>query len=293
MDNRLNFSATTLLALCVFILCLGCNEPDDDTIINPPTPGIPILEQLSTNYTQLPEQAIARSADGQVYAQYAQPTSKYSHGILGDAIEAEQLIVVIDSVFYQLTLPDEYVFEDIQPRLFDVDNDGFLEFITIRTHIDLGGGIMIYKLMGGELKEYASVTEIGTRFRWLNIVGINDLDQNGTIELLWIQTPHIGGILKVATFTPGNLSVIDEKSQYSNHAIGQTNLCLSVLTTQDNEKVVYVPSQDRNQIVGFKFNNQTLELVEEIDQTVDFSVPLFSQFDFQNIIEEEENNCIL
>jgi hypothetical protein len=84
------------------------------------------------NYDQLPEQAIAKSVNGRFYAQYAMPTSKYSHGVLGDQIEAEKLVVVRDSTFYELVLAENFVFEDIRPRLYDVDGDGDMEIITNR-----------------------------------------------------------------------------------------------------------------------------------------------------------------
>ncbi len=86
-------------------------------------------------------------------------------------------------------------------------------------------------------------------------------------------------------------AVATEAAQYSNHAIGEKNLCLSVLTEQLDRKVFYVPNQSRNKIVGFTFRNNEFELFEEITQIVDFSEPLDAQYNFINTIEEE-NNCI-
>ena len=158
-----------------------------------------------------------------------------------------------------------------------------LEFITIKTHITEGAGIAIYKVVNEELVEYAHVPEIGTKNRWLNIVAIDDLDEDGIIEIVWIQTPHIGGILKAAKITDGTLSVIEGPSQYSNHAIGERNLCLSQLTVQSSKKVFYLPSQNRNKIVGFSLENDVFELFEEIDQVVDFSKSLHEQYDFNTV----------
>ena len=137
-----------------------------------------ILNQLVSDYKLLPEGVVNRSTDSAVFAQYAMPTEKYGHGILGDKIEAEQLVVVVDGVFYEHHLTDEYVFEDISPRLYDVDGDGELEFVTIRTHVSRGGGIAIYKIVDEQLVEFAHLAEIGSRHRWLNIVAIADLDHD-------------------------------------------------------------------------------------------------------------------
>jgi len=257
----------------------------------PPNSGPTILSQLGENYTQLPEQAISISRDKKVYAQYTNPTERYNHRVMGDGVEGGQLVVVVDSVFYELSLADNYVFEDIRPRLFDVDQDGDLEIITIRTEITQGAGIMIYKVVNNQLQEYAHVPEIGQSSRWLNIVTLNDLDEDEIIELVWIQTPHIGGILKVAKIQEGELTVLDEQSEYSNHGYGDRNLCLSVLTQENQEKIFYVPTQDRTKIVGFKFNSGRLEVVSEINQSVDFSKTLNEQYNFSNPISVEDN-CI-
>lgn len=267
----------------------GCGDNIDPIV--PPLNTMTILEQLDSNFTLLTEKEISRSIDNRVYASYASPTDKYEHGVLGDKIEAEQLVVVVDSNFYVLNLGSEHVFEDIRPRLYDVDGDNELEVITIRTSVLTGAAIVIYKVISGQITEYATVPEIGSFYRWLNIVTINDVDNDDIVELVWIQTPHIGGILKVAKIEGGILQVLDEASLYSNHGLGERNLCLSVLTENSNQKVFYVPSQNRDKIVGFTFTNNQLNIFEEIEQNVDFSERLDSQYDFSNVITEEEN-CI-
>ena len=279
-----------IIFLSVFIF-FSCNN-EKDIINNPDLDIQTILEQLVTNYEQLPEKKIITSSDNRVNAMYSMPTDKYGHGVLGDKIEAEQLVVVVDSVFYELTLPSEFVFEDISPRLYDVDGDNELEFITIRTNVSHGAAIVIYKIIDDKLVEYAYVPDIGTSYRWLNIVAINDLDNDGFVELVWIQTPHIGGILKVAKIKAGALQILSEKSQFSNHASGERNLCLSVLTLQSDQKVFYVPNQNRNKIVGFTFQNNELEVNEEITLQVDFSKTLASQYSFSNSIMTG-NNCVI
>jgi len=127
--------------------------------------------------------------------------------------------------------------------------------------------------------------------RWLNIVAIDDLDNDGTVEIVWIETPHIGGILKVAPIQEGELTPVAEIEGYSNHAIGETNLCLSVLTEENGKKTIYVPSQNRDKIVGFQYENETLRIVDEIDKEVDFTITLNGQHSFSDVVEGEDN-CI-
>lgn len=288
-----------LIYFLLLVILISCSKDNDIAIISnseiekekeSKNDTVTIVNRLANNYQQLPEKQITKSKDGRFYAQYALPSERYGHGILGDKIEAGQLVVVADSVFYEFTLAENYVFEDIRPRLYDVDGDDVPEIITIRTNVLQGGGIVIYKIGDNKLLEYAKVPDIGRSFRWLNIVAINDLDNDGMTELVWIETPHIGGTLKVAKIKQGTLEILHTKAQYSNHAIGERNLCLSVLTQQSDKKVFYVPNQNRSKIIGFTFKNNQLEIVEEITQSVDFSKPLVSQYPFTQVIEEG-NHC--
>lgn len=248
------------------------------------------LTFLSDNFRQLPEKQISVNPSKTFFAQYADPSIQYGHGILGDAIEGKRLVVLKDKDIYTLGLSEEYVFEDIAPRLIDIDKDGELEIVTIRTHMNKGAGIMIYKIVDHELREFAWVDEIGRPNRWLNIAAIYDLDQDGILEIAWIQTPHIGGILKVAKFEPGTLRLVAQTSVYSNHSIGESNLCLSVVAQRDDVTTLYVPTQDRREIVGFQFADESLQKTESVLKNVNFSYPLSSQHEFNNIVQEN-NGC--
>jgi hypothetical protein len=50
-----------------------------------------------------------------------------------------------------LRLDTNFVFEDLQPRLKDVDNDGEIEFITIQTSLQLGASVAVYKIINDKL----------------------------------------------------------------------------------------------------------------------------------------------
>ncbi len=281
-----------LLSPCILLSCTFASNNTFETTnvlaVNPSMESNLAIKFLTDNFDQLPEKQITRSKTNTVYAQYAQPTAKYNHNILGDTIDAEQLVVLRDGITYTQTVSDDYVFEDIKPRLYDVDNDGQMEIVTIRTHVKKGAGIMIYKIVNNVLTEYAWVEEIGKPYRWLNIVAIYDLDGDGTIELAWVQTPHIGGILKVTTIMAGKLEALSELSNYSNHSIGERNQCLSVVTKTVSGTTLYVPTQNRLQIAGFKFAGGSFQKTETISQPVNFSYTLASQYDFFNVVQGED-----
>ena len=274
--------------LLISMTLLGCSEGEADPILTPQS----ILDQIDDNYILMPERAISISSDSTVFALYTEPTERYAHGILGDQVEGGQLVVVKDGVFYELTLADNYVFEDIRPRFYDVDQDGELEFVALRTEITRGAGIVIYKLVDGQIVVYTELEEIGRSNRWLNIVAIQDLDMDGQVEISWIETPHIGGVLKVADVEKDELIVLDQVSGYSNHAIGERNLCLSVVTRQNDQTMIFVPNQSRSKIGGFSFSNDKLELVSELDIRIDFAQVLSAQYKFEGVVMQEEHNCI-
>ena len=244
-----------------------------------------ISELLRASYNQLPESLVSVSEDSTVYAQYAQPTSRYRHGILGDEIEAGQLVVLRDGVAFAHTLDEQHVFEDLRPRLIDVDGDGQVEIVAIRSHVARGAGIAIYKIEGDGLAEFAWVPEIGASSRWLNIAAIYDLDSDGAMELAWVETPHIGGILRVARISRGELTPLAEASGYSNHAIGERNLCLSAVTLDGSGTTLWVPTQDRAQIAGHQFTGDALLGSGIVDLEVDFSRALASQHPFAGIVQ--------
>jgi len=270
-------------------LVLGSCMGDEEVV--PVVSKEEMIMHLSESYELLPEAAISVSDDESVFAQYASPTRVYGHGILGDKVEAKMLVVATGGEVYELSLGEDFVFEDIRPRLYDVDGDGDLEIITIRTQITAGAGIAIYTIADDRLVEYAHVPVINKAYRWLNIVTIDDLDQDGTVELVWIETPHIGGILKVAKITSGVLEVTDQQREYSNHAIGERNLCLSTLALSDNQRVFYVPYQERDSIAGFSYSEGQLNLISTAALDVDFSKKLSIQYDFLGIIDAGVN-CI-
>lgn len=228
--------------------------------------------------TFLPENLVASDAASMTTAQYTDPTTRYTHGILGDRIEAVGLLVVKAGKSYLYQLEDEFVFEDLQPRLADVDNDGELEFVTILSSLTQGASVAVFKIVGKKLVQLASSNFVGMPNRWLNIAAIADLDNDGKIEIAWVQTPHIGGILRVANLVKGRLQVIDEKSGYSNHRIGQRNLCLSVLAPTTPAKTLYLPNNEYSAVAGLQLVNGKLTEVSRVDQPIDGTKTLSEQF---------------
>lgn len=163
-----------------------------------------------------------------LHVYYTAPTQRYDHGILGDAIEWGALTYVGQGsaahgpyIFEEITLPAKRVFEDIAPRLVDLDGDGVAEIITVETHVKKGAQLAIYGLVDGALEKITATPHIGRSHRWLAPIGAADLDGDGHVEIAYIDRPHLARLLKIWRFKGGKLSLVAERGGLTNHKIGQ------------------------------------------------------------------------
>jgi len=186
-----------------------------------------------------------------VSAWYSQPTRRYDHGVLGDAIEAGGLSAR-DAAgnLYNYQLPDTSVFEDITPRLADLNGDGRPEIITIRSYLNTGASLAVFSLRDGRLEVTAATSPIGQPNRWLNIAGIEDFNGDGSIDIAIVVTPHIGGTLEIWSYTGEKLIKTASEYGFSNHFIGSRNLDLSAVgdVNRDTKPDIAIPGAARRQL---------------------------------------------
>jgi len=149
------------------------------------------------------------------------PTGRYGHGILGDRIEASGVGVErADGKFLYFELPTDSVFEDRRARLVDFDGDGADEVIVVKTYLDAGAALTVLEADGDELAIAAEAEPIGLSHRWLNPAGAGDFDGDGRTEVAYVETPHIGGTLKLYEYNDRRLTADGAARGFSNHAIG-------------------------------------------------------------------------
>ena len=179
-------------------------------------------------------------------AWYDDETIRYAHGVLGDAIEAGSLHVkTAEGKTLSVTLETAQVFEDIQPRLADIDGDGSNEVITIRSHNKKGAQIAVYgitKALPNKLSLVVSTPYIGQAYRWLAPVGIADFNNDGAMDIAYIDRPHLAKILRVWSYRDGSLKQVAQKQGLTNHKIGDSFITGGVQRCGSESSMITVDS---------------------------------------------------
>jgi len=150
-------------------------------------------------------------------AEYADPTTRYAHGVLGDAVEWGTLqLTLSDGRGLRVVLPETLVFEDTAPRLADLDGDAAPEVIVVESSLSQGARLAVYDRSG----RIAATPFIGQSHRWLAPVGAADLDGDGNVEIAYIDRPHLAKTLRIWRYRNGNLTEVARQTGLSNHQIG-------------------------------------------------------------------------
>lgn len=175
----------------------------------------------------------ASAADTVISARFTDPTSRYAHGVLGDDIEygglemtvedtsstkIRQLDLVYRRTVQAVRLLLDRVFEDITPRIVDIDQDGSNEVVVVESSVHDGAQLAIYNARGEKI---AATPHIGTRFRWLAPIGAADLDGDGFVEVAYIDRPHLAKTLRIWRFKEGDLTEVTALPGLTNHRIGE------------------------------------------------------------------------
>ena len=158
-------------------------------------------------------------------ARYTDPTTRYPHAVLGDAVEhAGMEWTLSDGTVRRVLWEALIVFEDTAPRVVDVTGDGAPEVVVVESHEREGARLSVWGLEDGQPRLLSATPFIGTRFRWLAPVGVADLDGDGAIEIAYVDRPHLAKILRIWRWTEEGLVQVGSLEGLTNHRIGEEDI---------------------------------------------------------------------
>jgi FG-GAP-like repeat len=206
---------------------------------------------------RLPHSLAANGQHDIAWVWLASPTGRYPHASMGSALHAGSLHALShEGKAFQWTLPQQRVFEDLQPRLVDLDGDGRDEIIVIEADSERGAALVAYGLprSGALLEERARSAYLGLPFRWLNPVGFADFDADGKLDIASITTPHIGGTLTLYRYAPPRIETFAKAMDVSNHQMGDRNLQMhAILSLPGQRPTVIVPDMSRRALHALRW----------------------------------------
>jgi hypothetical protein len=168
-----------------------------------------------------------------IQAEYANPTDRYPHNIMGSLMAHTDLIVGLEPCAQcseerdalAVRLPAHLVFEDFTPRLVDLNGDGRAEIVVVESDQSKGARLAVWDVILDEgkpkLVRGATTDFIGTRFRWLAPIGAADFDRDGSTEFAYVEKPHLDKTLRIVRRDGKHLNQIASIQGVTNHAIGQ------------------------------------------------------------------------
>ncbi|MBU1040358.1 MAG: hypothetical protein KKF77_04575 [Proteobacteria bacterium] len=184
--------------------------------------------------------------DNLASARYAEPVERYGHFAPGRPHEYARVEAETTAgVKLTLTLPQDDVFEDVAPRLVRLTAAGPAFLLAIVSNRATGSALALLGADNGRLVMVARSAPTGKARRWLNPVGVADLDGDGVSEIAAVLTPHIGGTLKVYRREGRILKELAALPGFSNHIYGTPELRLSAIATLGGRARLLVPDAAR------------------------------------------------
>ena len=176
---------------------------------------------------------------------------RYDHGILGDKTEAGSLVIETrDGKRQEIKLDDEAVFEDLKPRIVDLEGNGHDAIVVVKSYLKRGSALAVIAERRGRYQIVAETPPLGAAHRWLDPAGIADFTGDGKLEIALVRQPHVVGALELWSFNGNALRKVAELPDAANHIAGTRAIDMSAVADFDGDGIadLAVPSLDRKSL---------------------------------------------
>jgi hypothetical protein len=193
---------------------------------------------------------------------FAEPTGRYDHGILGDKVEAASLAIETrDGARQTVRLPHDAVFEDLSPRLADLDGDGRDEIVTVKSYLARGAALAVIAAHRDRYRVVAETPPIGEPRRWLDPAGIADFTGDGKADVALVRMPHRLGQLELWEWR-GGLHKRAELDGFANHVAGSRAIAMSAVADFNGDGIadLALPSFGRDSLRIVSFTPRAREI---------------------------------
>lgn len=201
-----------------------------------------------------------------ISARFADPTNRYPHNVLGDLPGFGALEVrLAGGTSLRLVLPESRVFEDISPRLWDIDGNGIPEIVLVESDQRLGARLTAWTVQqtadgAHSISLRAAGDFIGTRFRWLAPVGMADFTGDGIPEIAYVAMPHLARRLVLVRLEGDRLDPVAQLYGISNHRIGEPFITGGIRDCGTGPEML-LPTSDWQQIARIRVVGDRLTAV--------------------------------
>lgn len=199
----------------------------------------------------LPDARIVRNADGDLAA-LTQPTDRYEHGVLGDALEADSITVLRPSpegarMLSSFPAASGGVFEGVAPMWFERNGETLLA--VTESVAGLGARVSVYQ-PDGELAGAGPF--IGEGMRWRHLTSAAPFGPGGETELSATLTPHMNSAAQFYQIGEAGLEITAGVPGYTSHRIYSRNLdaALAGDLDADGETELLLPTPSYTALSG-------------------------------------------
>jgi len=207
------------------------------------------------------------------------PTPRYSHGVLGERLEAASVTVMRLRPYglelrTRFALPTPMVFEDRVAVLASIAGSARPAVLLARSAPEQGAAPVALVLRDTGLVFLAEGPSLGASNRWTHLLGAADLSGDGVPEVVAVATPHQDGVLTAYRRAGGRLVAAASAAGYASHVMGSRNQEQGLIADLDGDGLpeVVLPRHSREVLVALELRGG--RFVER--WAIDFKSPLSS-----------------